>query len=174
MEANQPRVWLNLDVSNLAVSREALRLAGFAREASVGQEVVFIPFRFNVYTYLVEHLRDYGVLGTLTISFLIGVISARLEGLRLSVRTEGLRACIYAYLTFSLFADLANLAVGWWLALAFPVVIVPVLGSLVKHPPRDTSKGDRWILGGVRESRGRLPLEGRPSFQFGANGRRLR
>ncbi len=130
----KPVVLINADFSNVAIVREIMRLFGSYSERSIGIDIVFVPYGFNVFTHLAEQIRDFGIIGALVVSTLLGAFSSALERKPLSVSVLGVRAAIYAYLSFSLFADLSFFIVGWWLAIFIIVFIVPLFEQFVSIP----------------------------------------
>jgi oligosaccharide repeat unit polymerase len=120
-----PLPLINADFTNLAPVREAMRLFGFVNERTIGIDVVSVPFDFNVYTYLAEQFRDFGIVGAMIMAFLLGALSSVLERKVPTASVVGVRATLYAYLSFSLFADMAFFIVGWWLTLFMVVIVVP-------------------------------------------------
>ena len=133
----------NIDLSNISLIRELLRLWGIDKARDIGLNIVYIPFVFNVFTHLAEHVRDFGIVGALIVSGILGILTAILESKTLSVSVIGIRATIYAYLSISLFADLSYLAVGWWLTLLTIAFIVP-LWAEVSLPTLNKSIRDDW------------------------------
>lgn len=127
---------VNYDFSNTVIVREVVRLFGVDGERAIGLDVVFVPFQFNVFTHLAEHVRDFGIIGAILVSHLLGIFSALLESKRLSETLLGLRALVYTYLSFSLFADLSFFVVGWWLALFIIVFLLPFWKALSIQFPR--------------------------------------
>jgi oligosaccharide repeat unit polymerase len=124
---------LNFKIGNISIVREIIRLFGMpVNERLVGSDVVFIPFQFNVFTHLLEHLRDFGITGTLIISGILGMITSIFENKSLSVTVLGIRAILYGYLSLSLFTDLAFFIVGWWLTLLMIAVGIPLLRRLCR------------------------------------------
>ncbi len=111
-----------IDFSDISFVRELLHLGGIVKERDIGNHIAYIPFQFNIFTSLAEHLRDFGLTGAFIISALLGSLSAVLENKDLSAQMIGVRATFYAYLSFTLFADLAYLSVGWWLTL-FTIIL---------------------------------------------------
>jgi oligosaccharide repeat unit polymerase len=128
---SHPFELINVDFSNLAIVREVMRLFGSTSERAIGMDVVFVPFRFNVFTHIAEHVRDFGLIGALVVSCLLGILTSTLESRRQSAAVLGVRATIYGYLSFSLFADVAFFVVGWWLALLMIIFVVPLLARLL-------------------------------------------
>jgi oligosaccharide repeat unit polymerase len=118
---------LDIDLRNLAVIRESARMLGYPYDRLIDYDVAFVPFAFNVFTLLAEQVRDFGILGTMILTTLLGIISSRLEQLPLTVSVLGVRGVFYQYLAFSLFADVAGLVVGWWLALFMVGIVVPLV-----------------------------------------------
>lgn len=126
-------ILLNFKTGNISIFREIFRLFGMpVNERLVGSDVVFIPFQFNVFTHLLEHIRDFGITGTLIISGILGMITSIFENKSLSVSVLGIRAILYGYLSLSLFTDLAFFIVGWWLTLLMIVVGIPLLRRLCR------------------------------------------
>lgn len=126
---------LNFKIGNISIVREIIRLFGMpVNERMVGWDIVYIPFGFNVFTHLLEHIRDFGITGTLIISGILGMITSFFENKLLSVPVLGIRAILYGYLSLSLFTDLAFFIVGWWLTLLMIVVGIPLLRRLCRFP----------------------------------------
>lgn len=124
---------LNFKIGNISIVREIIRLFGMpVSERLVGSDVVFIPFQFNVFTHLLEHISDFGITGTLIISGVLGMITSIFENKSLSVSVLGIRGILYGYLSLSLFTDLAFFIVGWWLTLLMIVVGIPLLRKLCR------------------------------------------
>lgn len=122
----KPLPVFNTDFSNLAFIRELLRFRGVEVERAFEFDIAYVPFITNVFTHLAEHIRYFGIVGALAVSAVLGILSAMVERKPLSVSVMGIRATIYTYLSFTLFADLSFLAVGWWLTLLTIVFIVPL------------------------------------------------
>ena len=137
LQLHQPLPLINLDFSNVAVVREIIRAFGFQIERSIGWDIVFVPYPFNVFTHLAEHVRDFGLIGTIAISGILGITLGRLENLPLSLTVLGVRATLYAYLSETFFADLSFLAVGWWLTLFTVLLVLPWLQRIVPSSGSD-------------------------------------
>ena len=147
-----PMSLVNYDFSNIAIVREVIRLLGGDAERAIGSDVVFVPFQFNVFTHIAEHVRDFGIIGAILVSHLLGIVSALLESRRLSVTILGVRALVYTYLSFSLFADLSFFVVGWWLALFIIVFFWPFWKALSMQFLRlPASYESRNIINGTTE-----------------------
>ncbi|TAM53888.1 MAG: oligosaccharide repeat unit polymerase [Acidobacteria bacterium] len=154
-----PVDWVRFDLKDLAISRELLGLVGVVVERTIDRTFVLIPHPFNVYTDLAEHAQDFGVLGALTVSLLLGAASAELERKHLSAGVLALRSCVYTYLSFSLFADLAFLAIGWWIALFVSVALLSPLARLqlqsgLKNATREPARRQCSAFGKTRASEG--------------------
>ena len=99
---------INFEIRNISIVREIIRLFGMSvNERLVDVDVVFIPFAFNVFTHLADHVRDFGIIGTFIISGILGIITSIFENKSLSVLVLGMRAILYGYLSLSLFTDAA-------------------------------------------------------------------
>lgn len=117
---------VNFDISEIAPVKELLRPLGSKQERSIDEDVVYVPYRFNVYTHLAEHLKDFGVIGTLFVSGIMGFLIGKVERLRIRPHLLGLRALIYAALAMSIFADMTFFLLGWWVALLVAALIFPL------------------------------------------------
>ena len=116
---------INADFTYNAVVRGVFELLGFPVGRSISSDVVSVPFEFNVYTQLAEQLRDFGLYGAMAISMLLGMMTGWLETRNVSVTSMAVRATVYAYLSYSLIADLGNFIAGWWLVLLIFILIGP-------------------------------------------------
>lgn len=121
---------IGFNFSNIAPIREIMNIFGYHSERSIGFDVVTLPGGYiNIFTHLAEHVRDFGIIGALSISTILGMISSKLEMMPLSASNLGIRATIYGYLSFSLFADVSFLATGWWLTLLVSAILIPMFRS---------------------------------------------
>jgi oligosaccharide repeat unit polymerase len=107
---------VNFNILDLAPIREIRLRAGGDQTREVDSNVVYVPFRFNVFTCLAEHLLDFGLVGTVLVWSAIGAGAALLQRSRPGPMRAAMLSVMYTYLSWSLMADLAFLVTGWLLA----------------------------------------------------------
>jgi|ERR1035437_3365406 oligosaccharide repeat unit polymerase len=114
--------WFHFDLNGFAIVREFSGLLGLPTEGRIDQTVVLIPERYNVFTAIPEWSNAFGFIGAHAFIFGIGVGSTVAN--KSGARYELLQVVLFTYLSFSLFADLASLMVGWWLCLFVAIIAI--------------------------------------------------
>ncbi len=131
---------LNADFSNIAFIREFSAIIGNSVVRTIDNDIVYVPFPFNVFTSLAEHIISFGILGALILSFGLGIWSAKLESGTPTLCKYALRTCIYVYLSYSLFADVSFFIVGWWLSIVVIPFGIPIMKLFMRMKMPKTYK----------------------------------